>query len=219
MNVYILHGALWWIYNLTFHFKVESIRMFMQTILHPKHLQDQECQHHFLSSWYLEDLMRCHWGPSVHSLTLLHFVVLTAESPYWRGCCHMDKGRNTGGLVCQVSNWCTGIYLKLVLQPRHHHLMVLLGNVLQRRWYHHPMLQWGTGLWWMWHGDTSCGVLKMKCLFPWDCDLCHQHWSVACNMLWMLQDSCHLSWWTPIGGRCCGFWICKVRTLHAALEL
>ena len=42
----------------------------------------------------------------------------------------MDKGRNTGDLDHQVSHGCTGIYLELVLQPRHHHLMVLLGNVL-----------------------------------------------------------------------------------------
>ena len=47
----------------------------------------------------------------------------------------MDKGRNTGDLVGQVSCGCTGVYPELVFQPRCHHPMVLLGSVPQRRYH------------------------------------------------------------------------------------
>ena len=145
-------------------------------------------------------------------------LITVSPSPCW--CCHMDKDRNTGDLVCQVSHGCTGVYLELFLQPKCHHLMVLLGNVLQRSWYHHPMLQWGTGLWWVWHSDTCYGEVKMRHLFPRHCKLCHQHWSVGCDVYWTLWGSHYLSWWTPVGGGwCCGFCICEVRTRHAALVL
>ena len=135
-------------------------------------------------------------------------------------CCHMDKSRNTGDVVHQVSSGCTGIYLGFVLQPRHHHLVALLGNVHHRRWYyHHPMLQWGTALWWVWCGDTSHCVLKMKYLLPWGLEFWHWHWNVGCIIYWVSQDSHHHTWWIPGGGMWgCGICVCEVRTLHAALE-
>ena len=51
------------------------------------------------------------------------------------------------------------------------------------------MLQWGTGQLCVRHGDTSCGVLKIKCLLPWGHNLCHQYWSVGCDVYWILWGS------------------------------
>ena len=134
----------------------------------------------------------------------------------------MGKERNTGDLAHQVSCGYIGICLELDLQMTHHHPMVLLGSFPWRKLYHHSKHLWGMGLQqvWVWWGNRGCSVLKIKHLLPWGCDFCHECWCVRCNICWVSHVSHYPNLWTPIGGRwCCDICICKVRTLHGALEL
>ena len=159
-HLYLIHGALCWIYNLAF--SLGSMKMFIQTILHQKHQQDWEHWHHLLSSWCLEDWMRCPWSPLGCSRILPQFVVLIVVNPCWRWYFCMCRDRNTVDLVCQVSHGYTDIYLGWALQTIHHHPMELLESLLWRRLSWCPNYLWEMGSW----GDTGCSVLNIICPLP-----------------------------------------------------
>ena len=131
----------------------------------------------------------------------------------------MDKGRNTGDLVHQVSHECTGIHQELVLQSRCHHPMVLLGSVLHRR-YHQPMFLWGTNLWWVWCDNTGLWCVECERSALLWVGFWHQCWSQGHIIHWVTQDYHHWTWWI-LGGSVwgCSICVCEVKTFHAALEL
>ena len=202
--------------------------MFLQTGLHVgcypgvqslKCPKIQECHHHAWLLLCLEVLLMCLWSPSVHCSTLLHFMALITLCPSWRVCCHMEKSRNTGDLICQVPCGFTGVYPELVLLP---------STIIHWCWL--EMFFRGGSI-------NPCYLEKLVCggydrmtqvVVHWRWKVCspagwsfwHWCWSVGCTVHWVSKDCHHWSWWIPGSGVWgCNICVCEVKTLDAALEL